>query len=286
MEHETVRKPSPRPASVTRPAPLRDRGPSALRGPGDGEEGHGQRRASHDAAVQPHHFGEVRIFPVFAPPGRGASSNIPRADGAEGREEDLPDGGGAPAGDAPAGDALAGGDSCEQPRSMHKVTSGSFWGGLTINDYYPDLRSRGYPAAAGPFVTANRFGSSVQLLGVIPSPCIPSRFRLEQTCTKTRARTNGVVDPEEGTTFDDIARSGRDATRAPFRQEFLGGGDAPLGYIISMADPPSSPYDATTTTEQDRTFVTSLVGPGGRRSVTWQVSRRAVAGSITRNTVS
>jgi hypothetical protein len=166
---------------------------------------------------------------------------------------------------------------------MHKVTSGAFLGGLTINDYYPDIASRGYPATAGPFDVGGRAGANVQLYGVIPSPCLPDQFHLEQTITRTRLRRDGVADPTEGTTVDDIAKSGRDASRAPFRQEFLGGGDAPLGYIISMADPPSTGYNSTSNIEHDRNFVTSLVGPGGRQSVRWSLSTRISGGVVTRN---
>jgi hypothetical protein len=169
---------------------------------------------------------------------------------------------------------------------MHKLTSGPFLGGLTMDSYYPDLKGKGYydhPGTGGPFDTGSRAGANIQLYGVIPSPCLPDQFHLEQTIKRTRYRINGVVHAEEGKTFDDIAKSGRDASRAPFRQEFLGGGDAPLGYIISMADPPSTGYTATSTIEHDRDFVTSLVGPGGRQSVSWSLSTRISGGSVTRN---
>jgi hypothetical protein len=106
---------------------------------------------------------------------------------------------------------------------------------------------------------------------------------LEQTVTRTRYRINGVVHVEEGKTFDDIAKSRLDASRPPFRQEFLGGGTAPLGYIISMADPPSTGYNSTSNIEHDRDFVTSLVGPSGRQSVTWSLSTRISGGAATSN---
>jgi hypothetical protein len=86
-----------------------------------------------------------------------------------------------------------------------------------------------------------------------------------------------------GRSIDRFAKSGRDASRPPFRQEFLGGGSAPLGYIISMADPPSTGYNASSTIEHDRDFVTSLVGPGGRKSVSWSLSTRIAGGSVTSN---
>jgi hypothetical protein len=169
---------------------------------------------------------------------------------------------------------------------MGKVTSGAFLKGLTANDYYPDLASRGYPANAGPFDLGNRAGSSVQLYGVIPSPCNPSRFSVGQTASVTRSRVNGVKDALEGTTFDDHARSGRDTAHAPFRQDFLGGGTAPLGYIISFCDVPSKPYGPTTTSaEFDVDFEAFLAGPGGRQSVNWSISVRVADGKVTSNTV-
>jgi hypothetical protein len=193
--------------------------------------------------------------------------------------------GGAPAGPEPTPEAEG---SCGQPISMHKLTSGPFLGGLTMDSYYPDLTGRGYydhPGTAGTFDTGSRVGANVQLYGVIPSPCAPDQFHLEQTVTRTRLRRNGVADATEGQTFDDIAKSGRDASRAPFRQDFLGGGTALLGYIISMADPPSIGYDASTNMERDLNFVTSLVGPSGRQSVSWALSTRVAAGVVTSNVV-
>ena len=192
------------------------------------------------------------------------------------------------AGPSPGSDAgpTAAAAGCDQPRSMGKVTSGSFSGGLAMGSYYPDLAGRGYPASAGPFDLGNRVGSSVQLVGVIPSPCEPSRFTIAQTYNVTRARFNGTVHPLEGQSGDDHARSGRNTSGPPFRQEFLGGGTAPLGYIISFADPPSIPYSATTATgEFDANFVSAVVGPGGRKSVAWSVSVRIAGGHVTTNTV-
>jgi hypothetical protein len=188
-----------------------------------------------------------------------------------------------PTGDSPAATAA---DSCDQPRDMKKVTSGAFLGGLTIPSYYPDLASRRYPANAGPFDLGDRAGSAVQLIGVIPGPCAPSRFTVAQTYKVTRCRFNGVPSALEGQSGDDLARSGRDTSHAPFRQEFLGGGSAPLGYIVSFADPPSIPYDATTTTaEFDVNFVSSLVGRAGRSSVAWSISVRIAGGRVTSNKV-
>jgi hypothetical protein len=175
---------------------------------------------------------------------------------------------------------------------MHKVTSGAFLGGLTMDSYYPDLVGRGYyahPGTAGTFDTGRRAGANVQLYGVIPSPCRPDQFRLEQMVTAVRARVDGVTLPEEGTTFDDIATAGRDATRPPFRQDFLGGEvnpPAPMGYIISMADPPSASYGPPNEVEVEDRFVTSLIGSGGRQSVRWSRRVRVTGGRVTTNTVS
>jgi hypothetical protein len=232
-----------------------------------------------------HDFGTLRISAVPAPATRGTQfADIPATGGLMEEIVDQPpeDGGTAPA-PAPGPEAA---DFCQQPTSMNKLTSGNFLGGLTMDSYYPDLAGKGYylhPGTGGAFDTGSRVGANIQLYGVIPSPCSPPTFKLAQTVTRTRYRINGVIHPEEGKTFDDIAKSGRDATRPPFRQEFLGGGDAPLGYIISMADPPSTGYNAASTIEHDRDFVSSLVGPGGRQSVTWSLSTRISGGTVTRN---
>ena len=94
----------------------------------------------------------------------------------------------------------------------------------------------------------------------------------------------GTPNALEGTTVDDLARSKRDITTAPFRQEFLGGGTAPLGYIISMAAPPSIPYDSSTASaEFDVSFTILLVGQGGNKSVNWSTSVRIANGKVTAN---
>lgn len=240
---------------------------------------------AHDLIPATHDFGMIQVFPIRAPAQRqGRGVDIPISGAPEEEVVDEPVEGGPASGTTAS--AAPQSDSCEQPRSMHKLTSGPFLGGLTMDSYYPDLRGRGYydhPGTGGAFDTGSRVGANIQLYGVIPSPCLPGGFRLEQTVKRTRFRINGVVHAEEGKTFDDIAKSGRDASRAPFRQEFLGGGDAPLGYIISMADPPSTGYNATSNIEHDRDFVTTLVGPSGRQSVSWSLSTRISGGSVTRN---
>jgi len=237
--------------------------------------------AAHDLVPAAHDFSAPRIIPIQASAGPWPlCADVPTAGADEEEIVDLPGGDGGTTKGAPTASVP---ESCGQPRSMDKVTSGAFLGGLTINSYYPDLASRGYPATAGPFDTGNRVGASVQLYGAIPSPCLPDQFHLEQTITRTRFRIDGAVHREEGKTFDDLAKSGRDVVHAPFRQEFLGGGTAPLGYIISMADPPTTGYNSTSNIEHDRDFVTSLVGPSGRQSVTWSLSTRIAGGVVTSN---
>jgi hypothetical protein len=168
---------------------------------------------------------------------------------------------------------------------MNKVISGAFLGGQTMDSYYPDLVGRGYylhPGTAGPFDTGTRAGSNAQLYGVIPASCPAGTFSLAQTVTYRSKVINGVHDPREGVVQNDIAKSGRNASGAPFRQEWAGGG----GYIISMADPPSIGYGPGDNIEHDRDFVTSLVGPSGRASVNWSTSIRVSNGVVTRNTIS
>jgi hypothetical protein len=236
-------------------------------------------------------FGTVRIMPIPGPAaGERSSQTIPTADGGEQDIfEPLPTRNKqTPAGPSPVGTASAT-DSCSQPLSMNKVISGPFLGGLTMDSYFPDLSGRGFwdhAGTGGPFDTGRQAGGNAQLYGVIPSPCNPSQFHLEQTANPVRFRIGGVPHPLEGTTFDDIARSGRDASRAPFRQDFLGGGTSPPGYIISMADPPSVGYSSSRPDiERDTNFVTSLVGPGGRRSISWSQSVRVAGGTVTTNTL-
>jgi hypothetical protein len=237
-------------------------------------------------------FGAGRIFPIPAPAaGARSSPTIPTTDVGELDVTDPPltrGGNAAPAGPSPV-ESTPATDSCSQPRSMSKIVAGSFLGGLTMDSYYPDLSGRRFWAHAGtggPFATGTQAGGSAQLYGVIPSPCIPSQFHLEQTCNILRYRVGGASLPREGTTIDDIAQSGRDFSRQPARQDFLGGGEAPLGYIISMADPPSVNYGpARPEVERDCSFVSSLVGPGGRQSVSWSQSVRVTGGAVTTNTL-
>jgi hypothetical protein len=235
---------------------------------------------------------KVSIPASAPPPGRSGRSqpscrcavrDIPSLDEPEGFVDQPP----AAAGSGTASSPVTGKtDSCAQPLDMQKRTSGAFLGGLSMDSYYPYLAGKGsyaHPDSAGPFDTGAKAGANVQLFGVIPSPCDPGQYSLAQTVAKPRFRINGVTQPQEGGPVDDIAKSHQNASAAPFRQEFLGGGGAPLGYLISMADPPSIPYGADDTIEFDRDFTTSLVGPGGRKTVAWSLSTRITKGKVTRN---
>jgi hypothetical protein len=244
------------------------------------------------AASAPHfEFGRIPIFP---PDSKGdfRATEIPTASVRDDDAVEQPGlSGGSPAVGPTGGGAAtpAASDSCDQPRSMGKTISGGFLGGLTMDDYYPDLTGRGFwqhPGTGGTFDTGSRVGGVAQLFGVIPSPCDPGQFSLAQSVTRARDRINGVTDPTEGQTLDDLGKSGRDVAHAPFRQEFLGGGTAALGYLISSADPPSIGYGPTTNAEWDRDFVTSLVGPRGRQSVSWSLSIRIENGVVKRNSLS
>jgi hypothetical protein len=240
------------------------------------------------------HF-EFRRIPIF-PPDSKADFRATEVPTASVRDDDAVEqpglSGGSPAVGPTGGGAATptASDSCDEPRSMGKTISGGFLGGLKMDDYYPDVAGRGgfwqHPGTGGTFDTGSRVGGVAQLFGVIPSPCEPSQFSLAQSVTRTRDRIDGVTNPTEGQTLDDFGKSGRDIAHAPFRQEFLGGGTAPLGYLISAADPPSIPYGPATNAEWDRDFVTSLIGPRGRQSVSWSLSIRIENGVVKRNSLS
>src|SRR5213075_567620 len=156
------------------------------------------------APLEPaHDFGTISVLPIFA-------RDLPSTDKTDSMIVDQaprPDAGGAPA-QAPVPAAPP--DGCEQPVSMHKLTSGTFLGGLTMDSYFPTLAGGAlysHPGTAGPFDTGSRAGANVQLYGVIRSPCSPGGFTLDQWVTRDRFRVNGVVQTSEGEHFDDIARS-------------------------------------------------------------------------------
>jgi len=226
-------------------------------------------------------------LPVIASIPRGPDEEIvdgPRDAGTPRRSPDAGGRGPAPdAGTRGPGDAGAPAN-CNTPSAMSKVVSGAFQGGWTMDDYYPDLAGGGYylhPGSGGPFNTGSRVGASAQLYGTVPAACAAGQYTLGQTVHYARAIFNGVPHARQGQTWDDIAASGRDASRPPFRREWTGGGNR----YISMADPPSVGYGASSNIEFDRDFVTSLAGPGGSVSVSWSTSIRVVGGSVTRNNI-
>jgi hypothetical protein len=177
---------------------------------------------------------------------------------------------------------------CDTPSGMRKVTSGSFEGGKTLDDYFPDLvgtRYWGSNNTAGPFDNGYRAGSAVQLIGDLPIPCATSAAptTLTQTVKIIRLRGNGLRimeggRPLEGRTLDDIRRSGRDQSRAPFRQTWVG--------AVTMADPISgAPYSAFSTYEFKADLTSSLTGAGGAALVRWGVTVESSAGRVTKNEV-
>lgn len=262
---------SPRPASVVHKVPS-----SSGQSADVGAQAFTESRFGHD-------FSRIRAVQATDASTRPAALvSLPRlgADETTIFVNQPPPGGGRAPGAPPAAPT---GDSCAKPFDMVKVTSGPFQGGYTMDDYFPQHKGKGlwsHPGTAGPFDTGSRAGSNVQLYGTFPSPCRPEMFSLAQTVTHDKAVFNGVRDSDEGKTTDDIADAKLDATGPPFRREWLGG-----GFNVSIADPPSLLYSAVSNAEWDRTFVTSLAGPGGRASVTWRTSIRVVNGKLTRNTV-
>ena len=250
------------------------------------------------ADCRAHDFAKIPLYPKAPSEGQPESIN-PVA-----WQTDLPNDPGTNASPSPpvnnsAGDS--GGEqqqnqgSCFSPGSMTKVTSGPLHGhlpdgnNLTMMDYFPDLVSKGYLKnirTAGPFSTANHAGANVQLYGTIPSPCRPDDFSIAQTVTHVVNQINGVSTPKEGGSFDDIKESGRDPSKPPFRQEWLGEN----GYNISIADipgygEPAKAFSSSTNIEVTKDFVTSLVGPGGSMSVDWSYRLKIENGIVIENEI-
>ncbi|HBB35198.1 MAG TPA: hypothetical protein DC064_26255 [Cyanobacteria bacterium UBA9273] len=169
------------------------------------------------------------------------------------------------------------------PIRMRKVISGTLEGGKRVSDYYPDLVGRGGAYAgntAGPFDTGTRAGAIVQLIGEIPTGVPHTEYTLSQNITVSRFRINGAAQPMEGTTFDDVARSGRDQSKAPFRQVWSNN--------VSMCDPISGvPYNNLQSYEWAANATTSIThSSGASQSVNWSMEVQASQGAVTRNTVS
>jgi hypothetical protein len=181
----------------------------------------------------------------------------------------------------------ASGGSCGTPKKMVTVKSGAFHGGMSLATYYPYLVGQGYWSGsnAGPFDTGTRVGSSIQIYGLVPSPCNPSQYTFAQTFQDTLLKRNGTTSATQGQVTDDFARSGQNQGSAPFRQLFVDT-DGAEGLAISMGDPPSELYGPTDNLEWDCSYVTSLAGPSGKVSASWSTSVRVVNGKVTKNTLS
>lgn len=178
---------------------------------------------------------------------------------------------------------------CEKPYSMVAVTSGKFLDGLTMDDYYPGLRAKGYfsnPSTAGPWDTGSRCGVNVQLVGDMNLLCRDELFQFTQTIHHDKSIINGSPDADHGTTHDDIADSGGDYTKPPRRQARTAArADSGSLLHVSMADPPSLLYSRVRSAEWNRTFVTALVGPRGKAETTWRVSTVIKDSKVVTNTV-
>ena len=179
---------------------------------------------------------------------------------------------------------------------MTKVTSGRLHGklqdgsDLSMLDYFPDQLGKGVLRdirTAGPFIRDNIAGANVQLYGTILSGCRPELFSLRQTITHTVDKKDGVSTAKEGTSVDDIKESGKDASKAPFRQDWLDDD----GYHISMADMPAyyelgrAAFSSYTNIEFVKDFVTSLVGSAGETSVNWSYRLKIEDGKVIENEV-
>jgi hypothetical protein len=187
--------------------------------------------------------------------------------------------------------------TCFEPSGpMTKVTSGRLHGKLqdgselSTLDYFPDQRGKGTMReirTAGPFVRDNIAAANVQLYGTILSACRPELFSLRQTVTYTVDKEDGVSTAKEGTSVDDIKESGKDASKAPFRQDWLDD----EGYHISMADVPGyyelgrAAFSSYTNIELVKDFVTSLVGSAGETSVNWSYRLKIEDGKVIENEV-
>jgi hypothetical protein len=81
-------------------------------------------------------------------------------------------------------------------------------------------------------------------------------------------------------------RPSSDYSKPPLRQTKTAGRQGGGSELhVSMADPPALLYSAVRSAEWDRTFVTGLVGPGGKAGTTWRVSMVVKDGKVVKNTV-
>lgn len=175
-------------------------------------------------------------------------------------------------------DATATACDCK-PKKITLVKDGDFKGGKTMDDYYPDLKGKGYydhPGKAGPFDTGSRVGANIQIVGEVEGDA--SKCKVTQELFVETENINGNTD-RQGKTYDDIKKSGRDATKAPFKQDFNG--------QTSFADPPSYGYGPTTNITSKRVFTSCVVGCDGKTKccVKWSLEIIVVKGVVTKNEV-
>jgi hypothetical protein len=118
------------------------------------------------------------------------------------------------------------------------VVSGTFSGSLSITDYYPfykkDTRLSPTPNQAGPYTNSDFIGAQIQFVSNISGGGTKCTFT--QFVYFKKLQFGFSPDPRQGTTIDDVAASGQDQAKRPFRQ-FINGNP-------SFADPPSIPRQA------------------------------------------
>jgi hypothetical protein len=179
-------------------------------------------------------------------------------------------------------------NACAAPKSLKKIISGPFEGGVSLETYYPNAHGEESGTwlngnIAGPWNTGQVAGANIQIVGTIPGPCNPEFFFLGQTVKTTLFVENGKhTHPEkEGVLRDDVAENVDNPDHSSFRQEWLG----PEGLHISTADPPSVSYNRFSNIQADTTYVTWLAGLGGKSEIAWKTSIRVVNGEVVKNTL-
>ncbi len=200
-------------------------------------------------------------------------------------------GGGGVDSDTSGGAATATSDDCSTPLSMTIVKSGAFKGGFTLDTYYPMLAGHWpHPGTAGPWVTAERAGVNVQLLGRIPPVCSPDLYAINQQRVTKLFTVDGVTQADQGQTHsDDFGEQQWDTSRPPFRQVWLAPESTGMVPTITFADTPDVAFvfqgQRAQSVERDVDYTTTLTGPSGSESVIWSTSVRYADGKVTTNTV-
>jgi len=171
-------------------------------------------------------------------------------------------------------------NSCDcEPIEVYVVVRGNFEGSKTMDDYYPDLKNTGsyvHPERAGEFDTGSRVGVNVQIVGKVKGN--PSKCKLNQELLVERENINGDTS-RQGNSYDDIKKSGRDATKSPFKQIF--------NQKISFADPPSYAYGPGTEIDSKRFFTSCVIACDDKRKccVRWSLEIKVENGRVTKNQV-